>query len=341
MQKSVPLTPQQILDATAAFFGQPVLRLTAPGGTSRTSFRAYFADRTVIVSQRKDPDRVAVERHVLAALSGLTDRVPQLLGCANGLTFQGDVGQNRLNWVIYTLPPDQRLPLATQAVQAIFDIHQAARQADLATTMTAVAPTRSQDELLMAPRLLAGQLRYTGPTLDPGLLSPLFRAPPTSFVKWDCRAGNAGLDPTGHLRWFDFEDARLAQGPEDFAWLIADETWPLDMSLMLNLVESRLTRDITHAPHAFMRYLEEYATLQAIRRIRLIFSEAKRKGWSDRTRILKLDHVGTNPHMGERLSRAAADLSLRNPSTAPLKPVFDMVTQVFCKVRLPPTAPES
>ena len=78
MQDHDPLTPQQILDATASHFGQPVLKLTAPGGRSRTSFRAYFADRTVIVSQRKDTAKVAVERQVLAALAGLTDRVPQL-----------------------------------------------------------------------------------------------------------------------------------------------------------------------------------------------------------------------------------------------------------------------
>jgi hypothetical protein len=331
MQDHGPLTPQQILDATASHFGQAVLKLTAPGGRSRTSFRAYFADRTVIVSQRKDAARVAVERQVLAALAGLTDRVPQLLGTSGGLTFQSDVGQDRLNWRIHTLPADQRLALAAQAVQAILDIHLAAKRTDLAATLR----PRPPDDLLLAPQRLAAQLRYTGPNLDPGRLSPQFHTPPTQFVKWDCRAGNAALDPSGHLRWFDFEDARLAHGPEDLAFLIADETWPLDMTLMLDMVETRLTPDITTTPQAFMTYLAEYTTLHAIRRLRLIFSEVRRKGWSNRSHILKFDHVGTNPHMGERLSRAAGDLSLRTPSTAPLKPLFDQVTEVFCKVRLP------
>ena len=159
MPTSDPLTPQQILNATAAFFGQPVIKLTVPGGTSRTSFRTYFADHTVIVSQRKNAHKVAVERHVLAALSSLTDKVPQLLGTANGLTFQGDMGQDRLNWLIHTLPPDQRPALATQAVEAIFDIHLAAKRADLAATMPIRTTARSQGEVFKAPQLLAAHLR--------------------------------------------------------------------------------------------------------------------------------------------------------------------------------------
>jgi len=334
MRSTALLTPQQILEATAAHFGAPVLKLTAPGGRSRTSFRAYFADRTVIVSQRKDSAQADLERRVLQALSPLTDRVPQLLGSSGGLVFQGDVGPDRLNWVIHTQAPDQRPALAAQAIDALFDIHRAASRAGLDSGL----PTGSirqyrDDDLVLAAQGLAVQMRYGGPAFDPARLSPLFRAPPARFVKWDCRAGNAGIDPNGHLRWFDFEDARLAQGPEDFAWLIADETWPLDMGLMIDLVSARLTPEVTRAPQDYLRYLEEFTTLQAIRRIRLIFSEAKRRGWSDRATILKLDHVGTNPHMGERLAVNAAAVALRNPSTAPLSPVLDLAAEVFRKVR--------
>ena len=336
MAQTVPLTPQQILAATAAYFGAPVFKLTAPGGKSRTSFRAYFADRTVIVSQRGTSEQAQVERHVLAALDGLTDRVPRSLGSVDGLTFQSDVGTERLNWLVHTLPQDQRPALAAQAVDALLDIHRAAQAAGLAGNLPARAlPDDPDQSLFHAAQRLAVQLRHPGPRFDPSRLSAMFHAPRTRFVKWDCRAGNAAIDPGGHLRWFDFEDARLARGPEDFGWLIADETWPLDMPLMLDLVRDRLTPDITAAPQAYMTYLEEFTTLQAARRIRLIFSEAKRRGWSDRATILKLDYVGTNPHMGERLSIAAGVLAQRNPSTAPLAPVFDLAAEVFRKVRLP------
>jgi hypothetical protein len=336
-----PLNPQQILQATADFFGQPVLKLTAPGGKARTSFRAYFADHTIIVSQRSDSEQARVERHVLGALAGLTSRVPQHLGSSGGLMFQSDVGPDRLNWLIHTLPPDQRPALAAQALDAIFEIHHAAAVAGLDSGLPdhSLRPLPDEDGVVAARRL-AAQLQYRGPSLDPATLSPLFRAKPARFTKWDCRAGNAGLDAMGYLRWFDFEDARLAQGPEDFAFLLADETWPVNIATMLAMIEARLTPDVTTAPHEFMTYLEEFTTLQAIRRLRMIISHAKRKGWSDRTSILKFDYVGANPHMGERLSMGAADLALRNPSTAPLKPVFDMVTEVFRKVRLPPPPPQ-
>lgn len=322
MTQAHPLTPQQILEATAAHFGAPVIKLTAPGGRSRTSFRAYFADRTVIVSQRRDSEQAAVERRVLTALAA-TDRVPQHLGSVGGLMFQSDVGPDRLNWVIHTLPPDKRGALA-------------AAHAELDHALPTGSLRRlPDDDLVLAARGLGVQMRYGGPPFDAARLSPLFRAPPARFVKWDCRAGNAAIDAKGRLRWFDFEDARLAQGPEDFAWLIADETWPVDMDLMLDMVSARLTPEVTGAPQAFMRYLEEFTTLHAIRRIRLILSEAKHKGWADRATILKLDQVGANPHMGERLCQAAAKLAIRNQSTAPLAPVLDLAAEVFRKVRRP------
>jgi hypothetical protein len=334
MEQPDLLTPAQILDATAAFFGQPVLKLTAPGGKSRTSFRAYLPGRTVIVSQRKQSAKSAVETHVLTALEGATDRVPRLLGTSGGLTFQSDVGQRRLNWAIHTLVPDQRPALAAQAVDALFEIHRAADRVDLAATLPRPAvPRIPDDKIFAAADRLAVQLNHTGPKLDRTALCPWFWAQPDRFVKWDCRAGNAALDEAGHLRWFDFEDARLGLGPEDFAWLMADETWPVDMGLMLDLVRARLTDADTASPDRYMTYLAEFATLMAVRRIRLIFGEARQKGWLDRASILKYDWVGTNPHMGERLSVMAADLSRRTPSTAPLGPLFDRAAEVFRKVR--------
>ncbi len=342
MRQANLLTPAQILEATAAHFAAPVIKLTAPGGRSRTSFRAYFADRTIIVSQRKDTDQAQVERRVLTALDGVTDRVPRHLGSRGSLLFQSDVGPDRLNWLIHTLPPEQRPALAAQAIDALFEIHLAAAHAGLNHGLpTASIRAYPDDDIVRAAQRLAVQMRHTGPALDPASLSPLFRARPIRFVKWDCRAGNAGVDPSGRLRWFDFEDARLAQGPEDFAWLIADETWPVDMAQMLDMVAARLSPDITDAPLAYMTYLEEFTTLHAARRIRLIFSEAKRRGWSDRATILKLDHVGANPHMGERLCVAATALALRNRSTAPLAPVMELAAEVFRKVRIPPNGPNS
>ena len=333
------LDPPQILAAVARYFDQPVLKLTAPGGRSRTSFRAWFADHTIIVSQRHASAQADVERRVLTALQSQTDAVPRHLGSDGTLTFQSDVGINRLSLVIHTTPAPLRPRLAEQALAAIFDIHRAARRAGLGRDLPVAGfrPTPDDDLTEVAGRAVR-QLSLPDPGFDPARLSPLFRRPPCRFVKWDCRAGNAALGADGQLRWFDFEDARLAQGPEDFAWLIADETWPLPAEVMLDQIGALLQPQDTDNAEDYLTYLAEYATLHALRRLRLIVSEARHRGWLELGQILKFDRVGANPHLAERLSLRGAVLARRNPSTLPLVPVFDEMAKVFRKVRQPPQA---
>lgn len=335
------LTPDQILAAVSAFFGQPVRKLTAPGGRSRSSFRAWLDDRTLIVSQRPDGDQARVERLVLSALQPHTDAVPRLLGQSGRLMFQSDVGITRLNALIHATPGDQRSALADQAVAALFEVQRAGHRAGLAE---AGLPLKGffatpDDDITGVPARALRQMAMRDPGFDPARLSPLFSAPPCRFVKWDCRAGNAALDAAGQLRWFDFEDARLAQGPEDFAWLIADEVWPLPVDAMLDLIRARLGPQDCSDPQVWMTYLEEYATLHALRRIRLIFAEARRGGWMELPEIVKFDRVGVNPHLGEHLSLRGAMLAGRNASTAPLIPLFNALASVFRKVRRPAAAP--
>ena len=336
------LTHPQILQATSAFFGQPVLKLTAPGGRFRTALRAYLPDRTVIVSQRHDADQAQVEVRTLQALQDATVHVPRILGTSGTLVFQSDVGPNRLNWAIHTVPAGQRPAMAARAIDALFDIQRAARRVGLQQGLP-TGPTRPHmdDDLIAMVPLFIQQMKRPSVTFDPACLSPMFRAVPSRFVKWDCRSGNAALGEDGRIRWFDFEECRLAQGPEDFGWLIADEAWPVPADQMLTLIQDRLTAGDTANPDAYMTYLEEFTTLQAIRRLRLIFRQAKRGGWLDRISILKLDKVGANPHLGERLSLLGSTLSQRNPSTAALQPLFETAAEVFRNVRQPATTGEA
>lgn len=344
------LTHPEILQATSDYFGQPVHKLTAPGGRSRSTLRAYLPDRTVIVSQRRDHDQARLELRVLQALQDETDHAPRILGTSGSLVFQSDVGPNRLNWAIHTVPADQRQHIAARAIDALFDLQRAAaRLAPVAGFWSDLpnGPTHDHpdDDLLAMVPLFAAQLKRPAITLNAAALSPWFTAPPRRFVKWDCRSGNAALGEDGQVRWFDFEECRLAQGPEDFGWLIADEVWPVNAEVMLSLIQSKLTDADTSDPATYMTYLEEFTTLQAIRRIRLIFRQAKSGGWLDRTSILKLDKVGANPHFGERLSERGKTLSQRNASTAALADLFQIAADVFRQVRKPQqgsdTAPNS
>ena len=334
MKQTALLSPNEIAQATAAYFGQPVQKMTAPGGKSRTSFRVYFADRTVIVSQRPHTEQVALEMRILKELGQVTDCVPRFLGNTGSLFFQSDAGTDRLNRVIHMTEPDQRPGIAAKAVEALLEIQRAARRIGLEAGLPAASIDPYQDDdLLRTVRRAADQLDCSIKGFDPARLSPLFRQPPARFVKWDCRAGNSAVDATGKLRWFDFEDARLGHGPEDLAWLIADEAWPVDMEDMFKIVQERLTAEDGADPAALMEYLEQFVTLHAIRRIRLIFSQARRRGWLDRVSILKYDWVGVNPHMGERLCVMAAAVSQRHPATMPLLAIFNRSADAFRMVR--------
>lgn len=338
MSKPDLLGPLEIARATADFFAEPVLQVTAPGGRTRTSFRVVLQSRSIIVTQRRDPAITNLECHVLQAFDGHCDAVPRFLGRVGTLMFQSDAGAERLNRKINSLPPEQRPALARQAVQAIFDMHRSARSLNLAQGL----PSRGimsypDDDLIGMVQDAAQSLATPIPGFDPATLDPAFRAEPRHFVKWDCRAGNAALDHTGTLRWFDFEETRRAQGPEDFAWLIADESWPLQVAQTTEIVRSLVTPDDCADAVAFMTYLEQFSALHALRRIRLILHQARRAGaWRDRVSILKYDMVGVNPVMGERLARSGLDLCARHAALRPLMPLFARTADMFAAVREPP-----
>ena len=311
------------------------MQITAPGGRSRTSFRVFLKSRSIIVTQRRDPRVTDLECHVLQAFDGHCDAVPRFLGRSGTLMFQSDVGTDRLNRQINSLGPDQRPALAQQAVQALFSMHRAALRINIAASLATrgILSYPDDDLLAMLPQA-ARDLGVLIPDFDPAALDPAFRAEPRHFVKWDCRSGNAALDAAGTLRWFDFEEVRRAQGPEDFAWLVADESWPLRMEDSIEIVRNQLTPDDSPDPDAFMTYLEQFSALHALRRIRLILHEARRAAsWRDRVAILKYDLVGVNPVMGERLARSGLDLCGRHAATAPLKPLFARTAQMFSDAR--------
>ena len=56
-------------------------------------------------------------------------------------------------------------------------------------------------------------------------------------IPWDFRSGNAAIRDDGRLRRFYFEYAGLRYGPEDLAWLSADEIWPIAPDVMADSVK--------------------------------------------------------------------------------------------------------
>lgn len=323
---------EHVAAAARAFFGVPVEDMTFPGGEKRASMRIVVGGRSVIASARPDFRRTHFEAWILQALHPHCDDLPECLGVEGDVMFQSDVGTRRLN--IEVQHSADRAALAQDAVAAIFRIQAAARQTDLPARLPHLGNTRP-----WLANFVDG-VDILEPLLDRGIparfprdtLPDFLDQPGRQFVKWDCRAGNAALDDAGRLRWFDFEYAGMRHGAEDLAWLIGDETWPLDAATMLDIVAQEFDPGCGHARDDYMEYLAIYGTLHCVQRLKLILEEVQRRDWRDASEIVERDDVGRHPVYAANLCRSAAQLADRSRATACLVPYFETAVNAFTEV---------
>ena len=311
-------------------FGQRVLKITAPGGKGRASYRACFETQSVIVTYRPKINRTRLEAHVLRALGPHSADIPKFLGIRDGLLFQSDLGATRLSQAIQAADAADRHDLAAEAVASIFRIHSAARKTDLVSELPHLGATRPWVAAVVdAVDKLAPYLHQQVPALDRPALCAALDQPAAQFLKWDCRSGNASPGADGRVGWFDFEYAGLRHGAEDFAWLIGDEIWPVAPAAMFEILADAFDPASGHARDAYLDYLALYTTFHAIQRILLILAEVKRRGWSSQARAVQYDKVGTHPMLGARLAGTAAFCADRSRLTRPLVPMLDATARLF------------
>lgn len=321
--------------AAEAHFRMPVREITAPGGSSRASIRLHFEDKTVIASHRPNFRRTHLEAFILQRLQPHCDDLPICYGVAGDIMFQSDVGARRLNQEIHAHGRVEQLSLAEEAVQAIFRIHAAARRTDLHEKLPHLG--NNPDWL----RNFVDGVDVFTPLLETGVpesypreaLADYLDQPKRQFVKWDCRSGNAALDEDDRLRWFDFEYAGLRHGAEDLAWLLGDESWPLDGQAMLEIVEEAFDPDCGHDFDDYLAYLAIYTTLHCVQRLTLILREVQRRGWRAQETIVERDDVGRHPVFAAHLCRVGAFFAERQPATAMLIPCFEAAEARFAQIR--------
>jgi len=324
------LAPEELSKRVEAFFGERVSRISAPGGKKRGSYRVYFADKSIIVTTRKTVAQTNYEALILKELYKFTHASPELLGQDNELMFQSDVGAKRLGQHIYKLDNTEQERIAKKAVAAIFDIHQAARKTTLDTYLHHMGGTKEWvHSFVFAIDTLAKQLKLDPIRYDMNALCEFIGTPAVQFIKWDCRAGNAAITPAGQVKWFDFEFAGLRHGAEDFAWLIADETWPVKAETMIDIIADTYTSDQDRCWQSYKTYLEVYTCLHAVQRILLIIKNARRRGWISEIQALRKDDVGINPKLGIRLCNGMMILAERNKVTMPMVKLFEAAKQAF------------
>lgn len=199
---------------------------------------------------------------------------------------------------------------------AIFRIRSAARRIGYGDDLPMIAAQpRWTAKLVDAVDKVAAALDIKAPHIDRPAICEAITHPPTQFIRWDCRSGNAAIDETGKLRWFDFEYSSKRHGAEDIAWLIADEVWPVSPEAMFDIVGSEFDPGCGHPRAAYMDFLALFATFQAIQRVRVVMSEVDRRGWSTQARASRYDKVGTHPLLGFRIAMIAAYCADRHPLT--------------------------
>lgn len=326
-------TQSRIRDCAEDFFGQPVIRIDAPGGESRSSFRLHLKDRSVIGTLRPNFRRTHLEAYVLDQLGQHSDDVPHCLGVVGDVMFQSDVGAQRLNVEVAKAGPETRVDLAAKAVSGIFRIHAAARKTTLHEMMPHLGNNHDWvQNFVGAIDFLQNLGGGISDKFDRTAAMEQIATPPRQFLKWDCRSGNAAIDSSGKLRWFDFEYAGLRHGAEDVAWLIGDEAWPIRPQDMVDVVIDAFDPDYGIPLDEYLEYLSVYLTFHAVQRLKLISKENDKRGWLSKDRIREYDDAGVHPEFAAQICRVGAYFSGQSKLTAPLSRNFMAALQGFVMI---------
>ncbi|WP_417587781.1 hypothetical protein [Pararhodobacter oceanensis] len=324
----------RIRDSAEALFGQKITEVSAPGGSSRSSLRFHFAEHTVIGTLRPNFRRTHLEAYVLRALAPYTDDIPRCLGVDGEIMFQSDVGARRLNTELFKLDPAAQQELVAEAMAGIFRIQHAARQTDLHDKLPHLG--NNPDWLANLADGVATLVPFKDADIpaqfDAAAVVERLTHQGLQFVKWDCRTGNAAIGDDEKLRWFDFEYAGLRHGAEDLAWLIADESLPVDGPRLDAMVRDALPRDPAGGVDDYMEYLAVYTVFHALQRLELIVSEARKRGWLRIEHVLGKDDVGAHPLFAANLCRTGAYFASQSVLTEMLVGHFEAAVQVFERI---------
>lgn len=323
----------RIVECAEQHFGKPVVRITAPGGEGRSSFRLHLPDRDVIATLRPNFRRTHLEAHVLNSLSEHSDDVPQCLGVVGEIMFQSDVGQRRLNQDIVRHDPQTQVDLAAASVAAIFRFQNAARKTRLGETMPHLG--MNDDWIGNLVHAVDALQPYSGGIsrrFDRDAACEAVAKPGRQFVKWDCRSGNAAIGPDDRLRWFDFEYSGMRHGAEDFAWLIGDESWPLAPDVMVDVMIDAYDPATGDDIAEYLEYLSVYLTFHCVQRFKLIVREAKNRGWLCKEKVRKYDDAGVHPEFAAQICKVGRYFSAQSRITAPLTRNFDGAMHAFLDI---------
>jgi len=319
-----PVLKENIARVTAAVgacMNQPVVKISIPGGTDRASLRVHFAHHTIIATRR--PSRRARDRelHALLALTRAGAPVPRVLGQDGDVLLQSDVGNARLSSALLRAGADERTRLVARAFDSMWDIKDRATKVGFTAGLRTVG-TKPEwlNRFAQSPFRAARLLGLKKPRIDLSkvVASLQVGAEAEVFVNWDARLGNAGVSPEDRIVWFDWEYYGRRGGLEDFAFLMADEFFPLPPRLALPLFAESCPPEMRSGIPLMIRF----ATFRAARRLSMIRQRWRSHGAEKFADLLRTDQVGYSPQIIKNLCKHGAMFAARDPLTQPLQRLF-------------------
>lgn len=317
-----------------AQLGGSVTQITFPGGSDRTACLVQWEDgRTAIASFRDEIGRARLEEQVLRHLAPYAVPVPAVLFFNGIVLLQERLSGERLSTLLANADTTACQSLLANALSSLHSIHHAAEQAGLDQAVPFIgAETAWIKRHIRQLDKIGDAFELPVPSLDSASIQDILLPLRPRFVKWDARPGNAMVDATGRVAWFDWEHCGARNRLDDLVWLLCDESVPFCTETEQALLDTYLPlfADGLSAVAAY-RYAHVAGVLHCVARLGLILNKRQDsdEGWWDRQEILDYDYIGVTLPQAQQLCARAADWASREPLVRKLVPWFAALAQAI------------
>jgi aminoglycoside phosphotransferase (APT) family kinase protein len=323
--ESMDDTAASAAEACRALLDATVIGWEDPGGQRRKSTRLFLADRSVIATRRRSPQRAELEVNVLRQLHGAGAPVPGVLAYEDGWLIQEDLGGERLSRMMRRLGKEASREHLHAALASLDEIHRTARAIGLQRHCRAIGDTTAWlRDFAGAPERLGAFLGIPAPRLDIAAVVAVLERPLEDFVKWDARPPNAIAVKGGGVAWFDWEHCGTRNRLDDIVWFLGDESI-IDRPAMENdLLNHWVPRfDDGRYPQGPAAYVMVMGALHCCVRLSIIVTdEARAEAPEDWRTSLYGYGVEELPRTGPRIARRGARWASRHKTTRPLADWF-------------------
>ena len=325
------ITSEQVGQACADLVGREPDRIEFPGGESRDSVRAWFGERSLIVTRRKHTERGKLETVVLRALNEAEAAVPRLIASRGNWLLQQDLGQRRLSEELDGCAEEDRLDWLYQALTSLIHAQRAGAELGLQAHLPTLGESPAWRQKLIDRRLAIDTiLGLQSPDLPEQALHDLLRVRESRFIKWDARPGNAMVGEDRQVFWIDWEHCGCRNALDDLVWLLADEYCLCSEQSEATLLETWLSPFSENWPVEEARdYFYSYGVLHSLVRLHYVLRHKGGGPWWDHQRCLELDKVGVTREHALRLSRRAKRWATQSSLLGPLARWLEQVEEAI------------